>query len=318
MAELPGEPPVPTTPTPAPDPTQDSAPESEAAQALQPEAERNLTLRALLEAGCHFGHQTRRWDPRMKGYIFGERNGIHIVNLDQTLVAFREALDFLREIVADGGKVLFVGTKRQAQASVMLEAQRSQQFYANNRWLGGMLTNFRTVKKSIERFKERLEQLADEEQVSELSKKELSRINREVGKYRKALDGIKEMKQLPDALFIIDVSRERIAVTEAQRLGIPIVAVVDTNCCPEGIDYVVPGNDDAIRAIQLYCGLAADACLEGAELFNERAQAEPSEQAAETEQAASGTGRVVVEITQPPRRGRGGTHSAGRPGTPEA
>jgi small subunit ribosomal protein S2 len=272
------------------------------------------TLRALLEAGCHFGHQTRRWDPRMKPFIYGERNGIHIIDLDQTLQALLSGLDFLRETVANGGKVLFVGTKRQAQAPVRLEAERSSQFFATNRWLGGMLTNFRTVKKSIERFKERLAQLEDEEKLAELSKKDRARLNREITRYRKALDGIREMTRLPEALFVIDVARERIAVSEARRLGIPIVAVVDTNCSPEGIEHVIPGNDDAIRAIQLYCSCAADACLEGQLLFDERVQAQPEAvAAAEVERpAAPSTGRVVVEITQPPRRGaRGGTRSAG-------
>jgi small subunit ribosomal protein S2 len=250
----------------------------------------------------------------MKPYIYGERNGIHIVDLDQTLRALLTALDFLRETVASGGKVLFVGTKRQAQGPIRLEAQRCGQYFADNRWLGGMLTNFRTVKKSIERFKERLAQLEDEEKLAELSKKERSRLNREVARYRKALEGIQDMTRLPEALFVVDVGRERIAVSEARRLGIPIVAVVDTNCNPEGIDHAIPGNDDAIRAIQLYCACAADACLEGQVLFEERVRAEPeAAAAAEVERpAAPTTGRVVVEITQPPRRGaRGGTRSAG-------
>ncbi|MEN8184798.1 MAG: 30S ribosomal protein S2, partial [Myxococcota bacterium] len=272
MAESTGAPPA---STPAPEPAPAPLPEPTASQAPVPRPK--LSLRALLEAGCHFGHQTRRWDPRMKPYIYGERNGIHIVNLDHSVGAFQVALEFLRETVASGGKVLFVGTKRQAQAPIMLEAEHAEQFYANNRWLGGMLTNFRTVKKSIERFKERLDLLGDEEKISEFSKKDRSRINREVGKYRKALDGIKEMTRLPDAMFVIDVGKERIAVSEAQRLGIPIVGIVDTNCSPEGIDYVVPGNDDAIRAIQLYCSLVADACVEGRELYNERVQSQQPE-----------------------------------------
>jgi len=257
----------------------------------------------------------------MKPYIYGDRNGIHIIDLDRSVVAFEEALDFLREVVAAGGKVLFVGTKRQAQAPIELEALRAGQFFANNRWLGGMLTNFRTVKKSIERFKDGIELLADEERISELSKKDRSRISRQVGKYRKSLDGIKEMTKLPDALFVIDVGKERIAVTEARRLGIPIVAIVDTNCSPEGIDYVVPGNDDAIRAVQLYCSLVAEACVEGQVLFNERVQSQeqPATEAA-GQPAGPTTGRVVVEINQPPRRGaRGGARSAGgrRDETPE-
>ncbi|HEX2485225.1 MAG TPA: 30S ribosomal protein S2 [Myxococcota bacterium] len=278
-----------------------------------------LSLRGLLEVGAHFGHQTRRWDPRMRPFIFGERNGIHILNLDATHGRLREALDFLRETVARGGKVLFVATKRQAQESVANEARRAGQFYVNNRWLGGMLTNFRTVKRSIERFKEELELLENEEKAAEVSKKERARIARSVSKYRKSLDGIREMSRLPDALFVIDVGAEHIALTEAQRLGIPIVAIVDSNCNPEGIDYVVPGNDDAIRAIQYYCKLVADACQEGAALFNERVQAEVSDEARAAGQTSLAPGgRRVVEIRQAPRRGRGasggghsgGTHSA--------
>jgi len=267
-----------------------------------------LDVRALLGAGVHFGHQTRRWNPRMEPYIFGERDGIHIIDLDLTLPRFQKAIDFLRETVAGGGKVLFVGTKRQAAAPVETEARRSGQYYVNNRWLGGMLTNFRTVKKSIDRYKEMLAILDEEEKLAELSKKERARITREVNKYRRSLEGIKEMTRLPDAVFLIDVGCEEIAVSEARRLGIPIVAVVDTNCDPEGIDFVVPGNDDAIRAIHLYCVRVADACLEGAEIFNERVQAEKAAEAErkpEAQAPAPSTGRVVVEIKQPPRRGRG-------------
>jgi small subunit ribosomal protein S2 len=284
-----------------------------------------LTIKELLEAGVHFGHQTRRWNPRMKRFLFGERNGVHIVDLDQTLPRLQKALDFLRETVARGGKVLFVSTKRQAQAFVEAEAQRSEQFYVSRRWLGGMLTNFKTVRKSIEHFKELLELVGDAEKVAEISKKELSGINRSIEKYKKSLDGIKEMTRLPDALFIVDVGREVIAVKEANRLGIPIVAIVDSNCDPESIDFVVPGNDDSTRAIQLYCQRVADACAEGAQIFNERVQSEVSEQErsrAAGEPEKTSTGRVVVEIKQQPRRGRG-THSAaprgerGRGGEPD-
>ncbi|MEE9607196.1 MAG: 30S ribosomal protein S2 [Myxococcota bacterium] len=284
-----------------------AAQSSETAAALREE----LSVRTLLEAGVHFGHQTRRWNPRMKSYLFGERNGVHIVDLDQTLPRFQAALEFLREVAAAGGRVLFVGTKRQAQAPVRLEAERSGQFYVNNRWLGGMLTNFKTVKKSIERFKDLLELVADEEKLAELSKKDQSRINRQIEKYRKSMDGIKEMTRLPDAVFVLDVSRELIAVREAHRLGIPIVAVVDSNCDPTLIDCVIPGNDDSIRAIQLYCSRVADACIAGSAIHNERVQAEVAEQekvrATAPGPAAPQTGRVVVEIKQPPRRGRGGS-----------
>jgi small subunit ribosomal protein S2 len=267
----------------------------------------DVTIRDLLDAGVHFGHQTQRWNPRMKSFLFGERNGVHIIDLDQTLPRFEAALDFVREATASGGKVLFVGTKRQAQAPIQLEAQRAGQFYVNNRWLGGMLTNFKTVKKSIERFKQLLEIVGDETKIAEYPKKELSRINRQIDKYRKSLDGIREMTRLPDVVFVVDVSKEEIAVTEARRLGIPIVAVVDSNCSPDGIDFVVPGNDDAIRAIQLYGARIADACLEGSALHDERVRAEVSaaEQARSSgDGSARPGGRVVVEITQPPRRGR--------------
>jgi small subunit ribosomal protein S2 len=294
----------------ATDPTPAAAAPSELAAALE---RTPPSVRALLEAGAHFGHQTRRWNPKMKPFIFGERGGIHIIDLDQTVRRLSTSLDFLRETVAAGGRVLFVATKRQAQEIVQREAQRAAQFYVNNRWLGGMLTNFRTVRKSIERFKEQLGTVGDEEQVKDLSKKDLSRLNRSITKYKKSLDGIQEMTRLPDALFVIDVGCEHIAVSEARRLGIPIVGVVDTNGEPAGIDFVVPGNDDAIRAIELYCKLVADACLEGATLFNARVQSqEPAVAGGET------TGpraiRRVVEIRQPTARRSsrqpGGTHSA--------
>ncbi len=272
---------------------------------------KKLTIRELLEAGVHFGHQTSRWDPRMRPYIFGERNGIHIIDLDRTLPLMEEALAAVRDTVAAGGKILFVGTKRQAQAPIRLEAERAGQFYVNNRWLGGMLTNFRTVKKSIDRFKELLEILEDEEKVAELSKKELARIHRAVEKYRKSLEGIREMGRIPDMLFIVDVGKEHIAVSEAERLGIPVVAVVDTNCNPEPIDYVIPGNDDATRAIQLYCARIADACIEGQAIFQARVQSERPAEGAAPEEVAPATGRKVVEIQQPPRRGRGGRRQAG-------
>jgi len=290
-------------------------PEAEGASTppAEPQGPAELTLRGLLEVGAHFGHQTRRWDPRMKKFIYGDRDGIHILNLDETLMRFDEALEFVRETVAHGGKVLFVATKRQAQDAVKAQAERSGQFYVNNRWLGGMLTNFRTVKKSIERFKEQLVLLDDEEKVAELSKKELSRLNRSVTKYQKSLDGIREMQRLPDVIFMIDINREHIGLAEGRRLGIPIVAIVDSNCSPEGIDFVIPGNDDAIRAIEYYTQLVADACLVGAELFNDRVQAEAVEEA--RGKAAEPAGRRVVEIKQPSRarRGPGGTHTAEPP-----
>jgi small subunit ribosomal protein S2 len=277
----------------------------------------DVSMRDLMEAGVHFGHQTHRWNPSMKRFLFGERNGVHIIDLDQTLPRLRESLDFLRGVTADGGKVLFVGTKRQTQAPIKLEAERANQHFVNNRWLGGMLTNFKTVKKSIERYKSMLETLADEEKVAELSKKDLARMNRQIEKYRKSLDGIRGMARLPQALFIIDVGCESIAVKEACRLGIPIVAVVDSNCDPTDIDFTIPGNDDSIRAIQLYCSKAANACLEGAAIHNDRIQSEEAEKGktkapAKSEKGATRSGRVVVEIKQPPRRGRAAAVAAER------
>jgi len=270
---------------------------------------KEITVRDLLEAGVHFGHQTRRWNPRMQSFLFGERNGIHIIDLDQTLPLFQRAVEFVKEAVASGGKILFVATKRQAQGVIQIEATRAGQFYVNNRWLGGMLTNFKTVKKSIERYKELLELVADEEKLNELSKKERARTNRWIDKYTKSLAGIKEMAKLPSAVVIIDVNREAIAVKEAQRLGIPIIAVVDSNCDPFDIDYVIPGNDDSIRAVNLYVSRLADACIEGAAVFNERVQADTKEEAeappGAPDKQPTKTGRVVVEIKQQPRRGKG-------------
>jgi small subunit ribosomal protein S2 len=248
----------------------------------------------------------------MKPFIFGERNGTHILDLDQTLPLMQRALEFLRETTAAGGTVLFVGTKRQAAASIMTEAKRAGQHYVNNRWLGGMLTNWKTVKKSIDRYNSYLEVLASEEKRAELSKKELASMTRQVEKYAKSLEGIRGMERPPSAIFIIEVGKEGIAVQEAKRLHIPIVGVVDTNCSPRSIDYVIPGNDDAIRAIDLYCTAVANACREGydqhqAELVAQRASA-PAPQASE---AGPTTGRRVVEIKQAPRRSRGGAPSAG-------
>jgi small subunit ribosomal protein S2 len=241
----------------------------------------------------------------MRQFIFGERNGIHILDLDQSLPRFEAALEYVRELTAAGGKILFVATKKQAAPVVSSEANRSKQFYVNNRWLGGMLTNWKTVKKSIERYKGLIELLGDEERRNELSKKEQARLNRQREKYEKSLEGMKDMSRLPDAMFVLDVGREAIAVSEAQRLGIPIIAVVDSNCNPDGIDFVVPGNDDSIRAISLYCRAVADACLEGDELHQQKIVSEEKAQPAAEGGAGAASGRRVVEIKQQPRRGRG-------------
>jgi small subunit ribosomal protein S2 len=218
-------------------------------------------MKNLLESGVHFGHQTRRWDPRMKKYIFAQRNGIHIIDLQKTIVAIKEAYDVVRQNVLAGKSVLFVGTKKQAQASIKREAERCDMFYVNNRWPGGMLTNFSTIKKSLLRLK-KIEKMEIDGTFEQLTKKEVSKLIKEKGRLEKNLGGIKNMNDLPGVMFVIDTRKEAIAVAEAKRIGIPIVAVVDTNCNPEGIDYPIPGNDDAIRAINLFTQVIANAVIE--------------------------------------------------------
>jgi small subunit ribosomal protein S2 len=221
----------------------------------------NVTMRQMLEAGMHFGHQTRYWNPKMANYIFGERNKIHIINLEKTMPLFTDAMNYLGKVAANGGKVMFVGTKRSAQDSIREEAERCGMPYVNYRWLGGMLTNFKTVKQSIKRLKD-LEGMAEDGGLERFGKKEVLQLKREQEKLERSLGGIKDMARLPDVLFVVDVGHEKIAINEARKLGIPVVAVVDTNNSPEGVDYIIPGNDDAIRAIQLYLAAAADAINE--------------------------------------------------------
>lgn len=218
-------------------------------------------MKSLLESGVHFGHQVKRWDPRMKKYIFAERNGIHIIDLQKTIQAIKDAYDAVRKTVSSGKTVLFVGTKKQAQQAIQKEAERCGMFYVNNRWLGGMLTNFSTIKKSLLRLK-KLEKMEVDGTFDNLTKKEIATLAKERAKLQKNLGGIKEMKDLPGILFVIDTRKEAIAIAEAQRMGIPVVAVVDTNCNPEGIDYPIPGNDDAIRAITLFTQIIANAVVE--------------------------------------------------------
>jgi len=227
-------------------------------------------MKELLEAGVHFGHQVRRWNPKMKEYIFGERNGIYIIDLQKTQRMFREAIAFVTNLIAEdkGKTVLFVGTKRQAQDAIREEAEKCGQYYVNQRWLGGLLTNFQTVQKSIKRLKD-LESMQTDGRYEKMTKKERIKLDRERESLNKNLSGIKAMNRLPDAVFIIDVKKEEIAVAEANRLGIPIVAVVDTNCSPEGIDYVIPGNDDALRAVRLFASRIADAIVEGNQIATE-------------------------------------------------
>ncbi|MGO9411527.1 MAG: 30S ribosomal protein S2 [Spirochaetia bacterium] len=220
-----------------------------------------VTMKNLLESGVHFGHQTKRWDPRMKKYIFAERNGIHIIDLQKTIVAIKDAYEAVRKTVLAGKSVLFVGTKKQAQQTVEREAKRCNMFFVNNRWLGGMLTNYSTIKKSLLRLK-KLEKMEIDGTFENLTKKEIARLMKERGKLEKNLGGIKEMKELPGIVFIIDTRKESIAVTEARKVNVPIVAVVDTNCNPEGITFPIPGNDDAIRAINLFAQIIANAVIE--------------------------------------------------------
>ncbi len=222
----------------------------------------NITMKEFLEAGVHFGHQTRRWNPKMKEYIYGRRNGIHIIDLQKTLKFFKEAAAFLFEQGRDGKNILFVGTKRQAQEAIAEEAKRCGMFYVNHRWLGGLLTNNATIQKSIQRLRE-LEEMSRDGRYDLLTKKEVQRLERERQRLEKNLAGIKDMPGLPDVLFVVDSSKEEIAVREAKKIGIPVVAVVDTNCDPELVDWVIPGNDDALRAIRLFTSRIADAILEG-------------------------------------------------------
>ena len=223
-----------------------------------------VSMRQMLEAGVHFGHQTRFWNPKMAPFIFGERNKIHIINLEKTQPMYGEAANFIKGVIGDGGTVLFVGTKRSARESIQKEAERSGQPFVNQRWLGGMLTNFKTIRQSIKRLGE-ITELAASGALDKRGKKEATQLRREMDKLERSLGGIKNMDSLPDALFVVDVGHENIAIHEAKKLGIPVVAIVDTNCSPDGIDYVIPGNDDAMRAIHLYAAGIADAVLEGKE-----------------------------------------------------
>ena len=228
-----------------------------------------ITMKQLLEAGVHFGHQTKRWNPKMKRYIFTARNGIYIIDLQQTVKMFRAAYDFVRDMAAEGKTVLFVGTKKQAQEAVEEEARRAGTPYVNVRWLGGMLTNFQTIRKSLDRL-QKLTEMTTDGTAEKLPKKEVLRLAKERARLEKVLGGIKDLRRVPDAIFVVDPSREEIAVLEARRLSIPIIAIVDTNCDPDLIDYVIPGNDDAIRAIKLFLGKVADAILEGSAAYKEK------------------------------------------------
>src|SRR5579864_9220388 len=250
-------------------------------------------MKELLEAGVHFGHQTKRWNPKMKEYIFGERNGIYIIDLQKTLKMFKEASKFVQDLTTEGRILLFVGTKRQAQDAIAEEAQRCSMYYVNQRWLGGLLTNWTTIQKSIKRLKE-LDDMATDGRYELLPKKEVIKLERERKHLQANLAGIKELNRLPDAIFVIDSNKEQIAVRESRKLGIPVVAVVDTNCDPSEVDYVIPGNDDALRAIRLFASKIADSVLEGAQAASDKQAAELS--AAAYSSAADGAGGEGQEI----------------------
>jgi len=280
-------------------------------------------MRQMLEAGVHFGHQTRFWNPKMAPYIFGERNRIHIINLEKTQPMYVEAAGFIKSVIADGGKVLFVGTKRSAREAVQAEAGRCGMPFVNQRWLGGMLTNFKTIRQSIKRLAD-ITELQASGQLDKRGKKEATMLRREQEKLERSLGGIKDMESLPDAIFIVDVGHESIAIHEAKKLNIPVIAVVDTNCSPEGVEYVIPGNDDAMRAIQLYTSGIADAVLEGKEsvpavAVGEDEFVELDEQGNPRRKAARGKPRpnnANVRRKAPPRRRPDGAAVGAPPGAP--
>lgn len=259
-----------------------------------------VTMKELLEAGVHFGHQVRRWNPKTKEFIFGERNGIYIIDLQKTQRMFKDAIKFVTDMTSQGTNrtVLFVGTKRQAQDAIRDEALRCSQYFINQRWLGGLLTNFATIQKSIKRLKE-IEAMQADGRIEQFAKKERLHIDREREALEKNLSGIKDLKRLPDAIFVIDTNKEEIAVKEANRLGIPVIAVVDTNCSPEGVDFIIPGNDDALRAVRLFASRIADAVIEGQQIAQQK---ETEEAALQAEQAAA-SGQTAE--TARPRRERG-------------
>ncbi|MBI3940788.1 MAG: 30S ribosomal protein S2 [Acidobacteria bacterium] len=254
-----------------------------------------ISMKQLLEAGVHFGHQTKRWNPKMKPYIFGERNGIYIIDLQKTIKLFKDAVDFITHMATQGKTFLFVGTKRQAQDAIVEEASRCGMYYVNNRWLGGLLTNFSTIQNSIKRFKE-LETMKANGHYERLSKKETARLERERRQLEKNLLGIRDMPGLPDVLFVIDSKKEAIAVSEAKKLGIPLVAVVDTNCDPDDVDFVIPGNDDALRAVRLFASTIADAIIAGHNMHQMRREMEAKDQAESA--AAGGAARMAIGAPQ--------------------
>ena len=254
----------------------------------------NVTMKELLEAGVHFGHETKRWDPKMKPYIFGARNGIYIIDLQKTVQLFKEAYQFIREVASRGEYILFVGTKKQAQETIAEQATRCGMFYVNHRWLGGMLTNFQTIKRSIDRLNQ-LEAMRNQEIYNLLPKKEILEMEKERARLERSLGGIKNMNRLPGAIFVVDPKKEKIAIREARKIGIPSVGIVDTNCDPDDVDYVVPGNDDAIRAIQLFTTKMADAVIEGKQIYEKQLQTEGAKVEKEEAPAVESAGEIEVE-----------------------
>ncbi len=287
------------------------APEFAASVAPRTTGQLALSVRALLEAGVHFGHQTKRWNPKMRQYIYGGRNGVHIIDLDQTARLFNRAFDFVSEATARGGNVLFVGTKRQAQEIVAEEAQRAGMFFVNNRWLGGTLTNFRTIKQGLDRLRS-LERMQEDGTYEQLPKKEVVRLEKERSRLEKYLGGLKNMGGLPHVVFVVDPAQEKIAIHEARKIGIPVVAITDTNCDPDEIDFVIPGNDDAIRSIKLITSRVADACNEGVQRRREvqaARDAAPQTDGGAQNQSAPPRARTPepnVYRGRPARGGRGG------------
>jgi small subunit ribosomal protein S2 len=253
-----------------------------------------VTMKELLEAGVHFGHETKRWDPKMKPYIFGARNGIYIIDLQKTVQLFKEVYQFVRDIVGKGEYLLFVGTKKQAQETIQDHATRCGMFYVNHRWLGGMLTNFQTIKRSIDRLN-KLEAMKNEEIYNLLPKKEAMELEKERNRLEKFLGGIKNMDRLPGAIFIVDPKKEKIAVREARKIGIPSIGIVDTNCNPEELDYIIPGNDDAIRAIHLFTSKIADAAIEGRQLYEKQLQMEAAKERKEVPEQGEAKGEIQAE-----------------------
>jgi len=254
----------------------------------------NVTMKELLEAGVHFGHETKRWDPKMKPYIFGARNGIYIIDLQKTVQLFKEAYQFIREITGRGEYILFVGTKKQAQETIYEQATRCGMFFVNHRWLGGMLTNFQTIKRSIDRLN-KLEAMKSEEIYNLLPKKEVLELEKERSRLERSLGGIKNMDHLPGAIFVVDPKKEKIAVREARKIGIPSIGIIDTNCNPEELDYIIPGNDDAIRAIHLFASKVADAVIEGKQMYEKQLQTEESREEKGTAEKIEPPGEIQVE-----------------------